>query len=540
MTLNGGARSVAEVMSTPHWLVVRNDTDAAADIFEMMEQYSLASVPIVSSTDRSWRGLVLFRDLVSLRERTSGFGRTTAAKVARSELSLSPSDSLASALERMREHEVGRLPVVYGRTLVGSITRSDARTNIESQAEIGPPRGWLPASFTASLRGLPDGEPTLDRWEELLRAERSGGYRLAQAIGRFETLRDLLRIPLDIRHPLPPTLEGREQRVRKLRHSLLRRFLPRSSEAPSELQPEERPVPGPLLDGEIDASLQLLAHVPFEELQERGWHLQPKHFYWPLNDLKFLRANPRLWHQPRPMAGIDVDLAGQEELARELSEYTGELRDVKEQHPKRPGEFFWDNNSFPPVDAQVYYGLTRRLDPRRVIEVGAGFSSLILARALAANGGQADVTLVEPYPDPGVLGKLPDGWRLVRSILQDAPLEIFDDLAAGDILFYDGSHCITTGSDVEWFFFHVLPRVRPGVWIHVHDIFWPGDYSERFVLHEGLSWNEQYVLEAFLTHNDSYKLRLASAMLLTWKAELMEECFSGVRLGGSVWIEKTR
>jgi hypothetical protein len=124
-------------------------------------------------------------------------------------------------------------------------------------------------------------------------------------------------------------------------------------------------------------------------------------------------------------------------------------------------------------------------------------------------------------------------------MLQKAPLEIFSSLRSGDILFYDGSHCLSTGSDVEWFFFHVLPTLRPGVWIHVHDIQWPYDYPIGFVLDEGLSWNEQYVLEAFLAHNKSYRLRFSSSLMLASRPDLMKECFTGQRIGGSVWIEKT-
>jgi predicted O-methyltransferase YrrM len=181
----------------------------------------------------------------------------------------------------------------------------------------------------------------------------------------------------------------------------------------------------------------------------------------------------------------------------------------------------------------------RELKPSRVIEVGAGFSTLMLARALAANGSDADVTLIEPYPNPELLGNLSRDWRLVRSIVQQAPLEIFGGLGAGDVLFYDGSHCLNTGSDVEWIFFHVLPRLRQGVWIHFHDIQWPHGYPEAQVLDDGLSWNEQYVLEAFLAHNNAYRLRFSTSLMLTSRRSLMTSSFRGEPVGASVWIEKT-
>ena len=116
---------------------------------------------------------------------------------------------------------------------------------------------------------------------------------------------------------------------------------------------------------------------------------------------------------------------------------------------------------------------------------GLGLQASCFARALEANGGDTGVTLIEPGPRWGVLGQLPEDWQLVETIVQKADVKIFDALGEGDVLFYDGSHCAESGSDVNWMFFEVLPRVAPGVWIHFHDIFWPLDYPAEWVLHEG-------------------------------------------------------
>src|SRR5215212_993335 len=194
--MNARARTVAEVMTTPHWLLVRNDTDPVADILAMMDQYSLASVPIVGSANRSWRGLVLMRELAELRERDPALERTSAAELAHRELSLSPADSLHLALDRMREHELGRLPVVDGDTLVGSITRSAARSHIGETAEADR-REWRPATFTGKIRGA-EGMPAFDRWEAVARAERSRGYGLALAAAHSRVLRRALGVPPEI------------------------------------------------------------------------------------------------------------------------------------------------------------------------------------------------------------------------------------------------------------------------------------------------------------------------------------------------------
>jgi hypothetical protein len=179
------------------------------------------------------------------------------------------------------------------------------------------------------------------------------------------------------------------------------------------------------------------------------------------------------------------------------------------------------------------------LQPKRVVEVGIGVSSLLLARALAANEQDCNVTLIDPGPPWHVLGELPDTWRVEPSILQNVDPEAFARLEPGDILFYDGSHCLRTASDVNWMFFEVLPRVQPGVWIHIHDVHWPRDYAETWIFDEGLSWNEQYFVQAFLMHNRNYCPRLASAMAHHYQGDELADLFpTRIDNASSLWLEK--
>ena len=284
--------------------------------------------------------------------------------------------------------------------------------------------------------------------------------------------------------------------------------------------------------------MAIVADVPFQELQERGWHVQPRSFYWPLNNLSFLRENPDLWRRKSIPRAIDWDLDAQLDLVGEIAAFAPELSDVPERGSGERGSFAWDRGALGKVDAIAYYGIVRKLKPRRVAEVGAGTSSQVLKRAIRANGGDTTVTLVEPYPRWQILGDLPPGWTLHECILQRADLRIFEALEAGDILFYDGSHCAGTGGDVNWMLFEIFPRLAPGVWIHFHDIFWPRDYPAEWIFNEGLSWNEQYLLQAFLMHNPAYAVRLTVGMLNEERQELMSKVVAGKRGGGSVWIEK--
>ena len=411
-----------------------------------------------------------------------------------------------------------------------------------SEDPASPFQRWRPPTLTAPFRGRR--VPPVDRWEAVLRGERTVAFRLVSLASKVPWLARLVGVPVGMSTEPAGSLGLREQRLELVERTLVARLLrsSRATRAPVSFAftPDGRPKPGPLTDREIDAALELVADMPFEELQERGWHVQPNHWCWPLNDVPFLRRHPELWRKSEMPRGVDWDVDGQVDLIRRLAGYAPELADVPLGPEHRPGEFVWDNGAFGGADGYAYYGLLRELKPRHVVEVGAGASSLVLGRALEANGGDADVTLIEPGPRWQVLGELPKGWRLVETIVQQADTKIFETLGEGDVLFYDGSHCAAAGGDVNWMFFEVLPRLAPGVWIHFHDIFWPLDYPAEWVLHEGLTWNEQYLLQTFLMHNDAYRVRLAMAMLTVEQGQVIRELFPERPFGASVWLQKTQ
>jgi hypothetical protein len=291
------------------------------------------------------------------------------------------------------------------------------------------------------------------------------------------------------------------------------------------------------VDRRIDESIEFLQSMPFEELQRRGWHFQPNLWITPLNDLRFLREHPQLWIRREVPRGIDWDIDGQLQLLEVLARYYPEMSDVPEIPPVPPGQFVWKNDSFPPGDAIAYYGLVRHLSPRRVIEVGPGWSTLVLARGVAANETPCNVTLIDLEPQWQQHGGLPAGWEAVQSPVQLVDLGLFEALQPGDILFYDGSHCVRTGGDVNWIFFEVLPRLAPGVWIHIHDLLWPWEYPDSWILDDGLSWNEQYFVQAFLMGNADYRVRLAVNLLRALRVDETEALRPGF-FGGSLWLEK--
>ena len=151
-----------------------------------------------------------------------------------------------------------------------------------------------------------------------------------------------------------------------------------------------------------------------------------------------------------------------------------------------PPGFRLANSYYESVDAEICDALVRRLAPSRVIELGSGWSTLLLRAAAPGR-----VTTYDPYP-----AEFLDGVE--RRAAQDIPLEVFDGLRAGDVLFVDTSHTVKLGGEVVHLFLEVLPRLAPGVVVHVHDIALPYEYDRRYVVDLQMPWAEQYLLQALL------------------------------------------
>ena len=303
---------------------------------------------------------------------------------------------------------------------------------------------------------------------------------------------------------------------------------------------------GPAVAGDpVDAAIALLERTPPSEIQSRGFHFQRRDYYSPLNDLAFLDENRDLWQGRELPLGIDWDLDAQLAHVRRLAPAILELSDVPQEMPPGPPSYHWRNDFWTAGDALIHYGMLRDVRPKRVVEVGCGWSSLLLAKALARNEAEGAsrtvVDQVEPYARKDLLRALPDHWKLHETILQRAPLELFESLGEGDVCFYDGSHVARAGSDVNWFFFEILPRLAPGVIVHLHDVFWPNDYPEEWIFERGQTWNEQYVLQAFLMYNREFEPIIANAAVFLGRPGEMEELFSSlpvIRSGCSIWLRR--
>src|SRR5215213_6562039 len=257
------------------------------------------------------------------------------------------------------------------------------------------------------------------------------------------------------------------------------------------------------------------------DLSDRwGYHIRPIHYYEPLPDFRSITEEQIKRRRSYP--GMDFRWREQLALLDELAGYRDEVLEV---------EFDFDNDYFGGCDAAVYYSLIRHLKPQRIIEIGGGYSTRIASKALALNG-KGKLTCIEPYPQPrlnGVHLKV----ELIPKRVEEMDSNFFSCLEAGDILFIDSSHMVKFGSDVCYEFFEILPRIARGVWIHVHDIFFPGDYPAEWLLSRRLALNEQYFLEAFLSFNREFRIALSNHWLCLDHAAAVNQLWSQSANSGS-------
>ena len=200
------------------------------------------------------------------------------------------------------------------------------------------------------------------------------------------------------------------------------------------------------------------------------------------------------------------------------------------------------NSMYGPADAAVYRGMLAELHPARVIEVGSGYSTAVALDEVGINPDLSalEITCVEPFPER-LLGLIKDADRdrvsLIRQPVQDVDVTIYEKLAPQDILFIDSTHVVKPGSDVVWLLLHVLPRLSPGVVVHIHDVFWPFDYPTEW-LRQGRDWTEAYLVHAFLAGNASWEIMLFSSWLWHCRPELIPVPLAQER-PGSLWLRKT-
>lgn len=245
------------------------------------------------------------------------------------------------------------------------------------------------------------------------------------------------------------------------------------------------------------------------------------------------------WSDPRYTQGLALD---DQKAIQFLKETCGPYRSEYKTFPPTPNgdesQYFLENGWFGSVDAELLYSVLRRFQPANVVEVGSGFSTRLMRRAISDGKLAARITSIDPHPNTSVQPYADD---YIKAPVEDVEVaRILGLLSAGDILFIDSSHTVTTGGDVPYLFLEILPKLSPGVFIHIHDIFFPFDYPEEWVL-EDIGWTEQYLVHAFLLYNQAFEILWPARYM--WehnRAEILRAIpnASATARPSSLWIKK--
>ena len=263
-----------------------------------------------------------------------------------------------------------------------------------------------------------------------------------------------------------------------------------------------------------------------------------KHYYEPFPDLEKIEED---YKYPRNLVSLDFNVKSQLKFL-DTFDFSDELSEIPFE---ANNSYYFNNDSFGIGDAEAYYSIIRLLKPINIIEIGGGFSTKLAKISLNKNYDENlnykyRLICIEPYEyksidDPGI--------ELIKSRVEECSIDIFYELDKNDILFIDSSHIIKPGGDVLYEIFEILPILKSGVFVHFHDIFSPNYYPKRWLLDEMRLWNEQFLLEGFLSYNKQFKIVLSMSYLMNSCRDKLNALFPNLRKypdvnPSSFWIRK--
>jgi len=275
------------------------------------------------------------------------------------------------------------------------------------------------------------------------------------------------------------------------------------------------------------------------------------HYYTPVPDVYELKDRGAL-DAESALPGVDFRPQAQLDLLARLGGTFGQECDWPQEPGPDPFGFHLNNGNFSYGCAASLHCMIRDRLPREIVEIGSGNSSKVISAALAANAAQgrpARYAVVDPNMRPEYRDlALPHLAEAHHLRVEELPVAFFDRLGEDDILFVDSSHVSKAGSDVNFLILEVLPRLKPGVVVHFHDIPLPFEYPTAYFLNaeHRRFWNESYLLQAFLACNDSFEVLLAMTWLMRKHADAFRRAFARFDASrnwaesGSFWIRRAR
>ncbi|MFH8120368.1 MAG: class I SAM-dependent methyltransferase [Candidatus Aenigmatarchaeota archaeon] len=281
-----------------------------------------------------------------------------------------------------------------------------------------------------------------------------------------------------------------------------------------------------------------IMNICFELFEKLGIHILPISFYSPIPILKELK---RINFEAFDLHGVNINDEIMLKLLEDFKRFSDEFNSL----PFESEEGFYLNNpNFGPVDSEVYYCIIRLFKPKRIIEIGSGFSTMLALDAIRKNeeeGFQCELIAIDPYPSKKIRKVKDKNFKLIQKKVENMPISYFNILNEKDILFIDSSHVVRVCGDVCYLYLRVLPRLKKGVLIHSHDIFLPFDYPKEWVIKKKRFWSEQYLLHAFLLFNKAFEIIWASNYIKSKYPEKLKifRSYKESIVPGSFWIIKT-
>jgi len=281
----------------------------------------------------------------------------------------------------------------------------------------------------------------------------------------------------------------------------------------------------------------------YEQVKKQGAY-PAGHYYSPIpnQDEVFAHINSRKLHE-MDIPNVNLNRENQFILLKEYRQFYEELPFPEKQ--KRGCRYYYENSWYSYSDAIFLYSFLRKHQPKRIIEIGSGFSSVLMLDTIERFFSfRPEITFIEPYPDQlkVLLTSHDRDWvNIIEKKIQEVPSELFLTLKSGDLLFIDSSHVVKCGSDLHLLMFEILPLLPPGIYVHFHDVFYPFDYPSEW-LKEGRYWNENYFLHAFLSYNSEWSIYFfntyVSFAFKDFINEYMPLCLKNP--GGSLYIRREK
>jgi hypothetical protein len=283
--------------------------------------------------------------------------------------------------------------------------------------------------------------------------------------------------------------------------------------------------------------------------QKLGFHITLNHFYSPIPDTRTLKEE--LWSKISDLPGVNINEQKQLALLSSFADtYKIEYDRLPQNDTAVSHEYYVNNGSFESVDGEILYCMIRSFKPKKIYEIGSGYSTYLSAHATLVNkndeknGSACELIAFDPYPNQILREGFPGLAKMVSRKIEEISLSEFSSLDCNDILFIDSSHVLRVGSDVQYEYLNILPKLNMGVLVHVHDIFLPAEYPQKWIKTDYRFWNEQYLLQAFLAFNDSFEVLWASSYMHLKHPDKLVKAFASYnrekRWPGSFWMRKIK